>query len=81
MKLPLDAPVWLDRALARAEDDLKDQMAKARTSDESLRSTGAYWLWKRIEDEFTLEADKQEKELIRQNAALNARRDYPGTDA
>ena len=73
MKLPIDAPVWLERALVRAEDDLKDEMAKAKTSDESLRSTGAWWLWKRIEDELALEAGKQEKELIRQNLALNAR--------
>lgn len=73
MKLPLDAPMWLERALARAEDDLKDEMSKARSSDEALRTTGAYWLWKRIEDELTLEAGKQEKELIRQNTALNAR--------
>jgi hypothetical protein len=75
LKLPLDAPVWLEKALERTEEDLKDSMAKARTSDESLRTTGAFWLWKRIEDELALEAGKQEKELIRQNMALNARRD------
>ena len=81
MKLPLDAPVWLEKAVIRLEEDLKDEMSKAKSSDESLRSTGAFWLWKRIEDEFTLEAGKQEEKLIQQNAALHARGNYPGSDA
>ena len=81
MNFPIDTPLWFEKAMRRIEDDMKEDLAKARSSDESLRSTGAFWLWRRIEEEVNFEADKQAKELARQNALLNARRDDTGSDA
>jgi len=80
VKYPLDTPIWLERAFESVRESLQDDMAKAKSSDDALRASGAFGLWKRIEDELTFEADKQRNELLRQNEALNARGN-PGSDA
>lgn len=73
MNLPLDTPKWVADFLNTIEEKAERQVSDSKTSDEAMKATGAYSLWRVIKAEVELEAQNQTQSLKEQRQKLHAR--------
>jgi hypothetical protein len=73
MRVPADCPLWVESLLKTLEGNVESLLIGTKSSDDALKASGAYGLWKVVKEEVELEVLRQTEETRKRNAALNAR--------
>jgi hypothetical protein len=73
MLFPQDTPGWVERLFEEIEEKVDRQLVNAKSSDDAMRSAGAYALWRSIKEQVDAERKNEEYQIKQRNERLNAR--------